>query len=457
MKYLLFLLGFVSFAQTATLESFGGQANNTSFNNATAYQNAINANIAGNLDKLILTGGAVYNFDTTINNNGAENLIIESSNTTRAEFFSDNLVTILKNTTNSHDITYNYIKVNSTYSDGDSGAGNNNALFYLSESAPNIYNYFFHQVEMTCPNSNTNGIKLYVQNGETFRGLTVTDSYFHDLGRMGVETVNHDPPKPTTRVYDVTVTGSTFENTGLSPVGYGMGVSLSGRTDGFLLENNVFVNNKTTAVELIGVINGTVRNNNMSGVGSPVHIVNGDGINNEDILVENNEADTSNGLVIQQSLRLIFRNNIFQSATRNYINGMANSSFTNDYFSSNNIAVFQFPSSTNPITNYNNVMNNVRLEKNGGTILQVGTSGSLTLNGVELYNTSSTFTESNVSYNNVGNWLNDVYQGSQGGDINSYAPRFSYVGNTEDEEVAGPYTPVVKGQSAMYFLKWINN
>lgn len=435
MRYLITLLFSISVAgQTATLESFGGVANNTGVNNASAWASAISANAAGNLDILVLEGGSSYNFDSTVNLHGANNLVVRSSNTTRATMFSDNLIVLINNTSNSNNVDFEYIKFESTYADGDSGAGNNNALVYISNSAPSVNNYSFDQCEWTAPNCNTNAMKVYVQNGESLNGITVTNSYIHDMGRMGLETVNHDDPRDTDRVQNITFENNIVEDIGLSPIGHGMGISLSGRTRYIEIHNNQFISCKVTGVEQIGVKNANITNNHHSGLGSPIHLVNGSGfINNEDILIANNEStiEMEDGMVFIQVTRLTSRDNIFRSQDRHYMQGVSNSTFTNDYYSSNKTAVFQYVATNNAVSNSNVTFTNCRLDRlNGGTMMQTATSGSLSLVGCELYNTTNTFTEGNVSYTNVGNWLNGVYQGSQGGDINNHTPRFSFVGNT---------------------------
>jgi hypothetical protein len=312
-----------------TFESYGANGNGT-FNNVTAW----NAMVADHANIDVVTFDGVYNFDTTVNLPNVNGLILRGSGTSRATFFTDNLNNIISaNTGTLNNFTLENIKFESTHT--STGQGNSNALFALADHTGANINFI--NCEFTAPNAVTNGFKLYAIVGNLYTDITFRDNYFHNLGRMAIETVNH-PIEDLNgqRITRVIVENNIIEDTGL--VIYGMGVSFSGRNDDCIIRYNTFNNNPTVAIELIGVENCDVYGNIVTGLGSPWHVVRlnipGGTVTrpNNNVDIYDNFFNSTSGAVFIGGENVRSVNNYYAANSNMFVQNYRNLSFTNDTF-----------------------------------------------------------------------------------------------------------------------------
>lgn len=99
----------------------------------------------------------------------------------------------------------------------------------------------------TVPNANTNAIKFNAStasgglaNARNYQRVSIVDSTFKDVGRMGIEYLNHYLDGQI-RLFDLSVERNRFENCGLSG-SYGMSASFSGLGTGIRANYNETIN-----------------------------------------------------------------------------------------------------------------------------------------------------------------------------------------------------------------------
>jgi len=335
-------------AQMRSGEHYGMKANDVEFDNAQAFQAAIADHKNGNLTTLQLNG--LYNFNTTVNLDETNGLLITNKGDKKAVLFSKTLYSIIVNRKPSKNISFKNIKFESVvHTNPDDLKGHDNALLYIARET-NTFAWRIENCEFTAPNAPINGIKIYVLDGNMVSDISIRNSYFHDLGRMGAETVNHDKPLKTARISNVIFEGNRVERTGL--VISGMGISLSGRNTDCLIQHNIFKDNPNCAIEIAGNMNTDILNNTMHGSGSAVHIVDGPGMFNSDIYMQCNTADVIEGNVYINAVQILNENNSWTSKTKNYIKGVDNFVTNNDHIKTSKTAVFQiFGSAVRPTHN----------------------------------------------------------------------------------------------------------
>jgi len=170
---------------------------------------------------------------------------------------SGNLVTLLQFRGTINNITFENIAFNSTssYTSVDKGAG----IVYFDGSFEDI---LFENCEFTCPNVVSNGLKFLSEGASRSKNITIYNCNFHDIGRMGVETQNHNYDG-IARITDVIVTECNFEKLGTSSQ-YGMAVSLSGAGKNANISNNIIVDAKDRGIENVGWSNIKIANNAFS-------------------------------------------------------------------------------------------------------------------------------------------------------------------------------------------------
>ncbi|MCJ7758270.1 MAG: heparin lyase I family protein [Gillisia sp.] len=195
-----------------------------------------------------------YILPNTLVLNNLSNLKVTGAN---GAVIKGNLQTLLRFNGTANSISFNNIVFNSTstYTSSDGGAG----IVYFDGSVEDL---LFENCEFTCPNVVSNGLKIVSENASRSKNITINNCYFHDIGRMALETQNHNNDG-IMRITDVTVTNCQFNRMGLqSP--YGMAISLSGSGQNALLDNNNIVDSKDRGIENVGWSNITITNNTFS-------------------------------------------------------------------------------------------------------------------------------------------------------------------------------------------------
>lgn len=319
---------------TATLESFGGQANNTSFDNANALNAAFVASQNNTIDILQVQSNAVYNYDTMMDYVGTyfDSFEITTTGNDRATFFSDNLSTLGRIRTSFDAFKIEKIKFELTTT-APAPNFTNSACFIVNEGT--LRNLTIENCEFTAPASESNGFKINLtNNGATLDGLVIKDNYFHNIGMMGLEVVYHTyvagGEYELAGYFNVDAHGNRIENVG--QLMFGMGFSFSGPGQFINVYDNDFLNCVTTAVECIGCIDGDVYNNRFEGNGDIIHFARGSGRLN--IRVKSHD-NTSVGLLNGRYVFISGRdiesyNNTFNMTSGHSFRGIENMIINND-------------------------------------------------------------------------------------------------------------------------------
>ena len=192
-----------------------------------------------------------YQLSNTLNLNDLTNVTVKGE---EGAVISGNLVTLIQFRGTVNNITFENIEFNSTsnYTAKDYGAG----IVYFDGNAEDI---LFENCDFTCPNVVSNGLKFVSQGTSRSKNITVYNCNFHDIGRMGVETQNHDYDG-IARITDVKVTECNFERLGTASQ-YGMAVSVSGAGKNADISNNIIEDAKDRGIENVGWSNITITNN----------------------------------------------------------------------------------------------------------------------------------------------------------------------------------------------------
>jgi parallel beta-helix repeat protein len=315
-----------------------------------------------------------------------------------------NSISLLRFRGGAKNITFKNIEFNSTStSKSETGGG---IVYFDQATAENI---LFENCDFSCPNLNSNGLKFVSEGNARSKNITINNCNFHDIGRMAIETQNHDNDG-IMRITDVTVTNCEFNRMGLqSP--YGMAISLSGSGQNALLDNNNIVDSKDRGIENVGWSNITITNNTFSSPntdydlitcqtamagGTPYIynvVINGNsgtvtGSNNHLVTISNcdgtkffNNDFHADALILYSTINSEFYDNTYYSdgAIGLYIESNSNNnSFHDNTFATTadnaNTVVIYAPSSGNVLTN------NVLLNEGSGGTLYNDYDGGNTLN-----------------------------------------------------------------------------
>ena len=325
-------------------EWYGMIPNNDNIDNRDYFQRIINAHLQGNVDKILFEGS--YNFNTTAKLDYAENLTLQGTGSGRATFYSNYIHRILVTNNPTKNITISNIKFQSNVDNWISEQTANNAaiLYWESTTADGIY---IDNCEFTAPKIMSNGMKIWVETDDVVTNVRISNSYFHDTGRMGFETVNHQGPLAAERIKNVVFENNVVERTGLitNPNSHGMGVSFSGRNVNVSIRNNKFTDHTDCAIEIIGNYNTEIINNEMNGIGSPVHIVrlytSSGTIVNDQITLKGNIANTYDGSSFINATNVVSEDNVWNTSKRVFVQGVSNFIVNNDIYRVSEIAVFQ--------------------------------------------------------------------------------------------------------------------
>ena len=327
MKYLIIL--FTSFCYSQSTVSFDSYTGST---NEEKWSTMVSGYTSG--DIVEFTSGQTYNFTSIVDLHQVDGLTLRSTSTTKARLITNQrgIITRVDGVIHSADnLLIENLYFESTATIG--GQGNANALINFGYGSGD--NITITNCEFTAPNASTNAIKIYADTNSIYSNLTFTDNYIHSMGRMGIETVNHRMPVAVNRIFNIVITGNRIEDVG--EVIYGMGVSLSGRNTDALIENNTFLNAPTCAVELIGGLRNTVKNNLFEGTGDPFHavrlnIIDNNTIVNETVLLEDNVSTMTGAISLIGVDGMISRNNTWTGNRNMFFQNVANVRFINDDF-----------------------------------------------------------------------------------------------------------------------------
>lgn len=336
---LLFFVSVVNGQTTHVFDNFAGATTEVKWGNM---YNAVKAT-TGN-DIVQFTSGQIYDLTNMVHLHEVNGITLTTTGTGKATLRSSitNVISRADGTPHgANNVLHNNIKFETTAVQSGIEGSANSLVFYGYSSGANID---FTNCEFTAPNAMTNAIKILANATGEYSGIDIDNVYIHDMGRMGIETVNHYFPLTTNRIHDVTITNSTIDNVGLvtnsSGNVYGMAISFSGRNTDMLIENTSFNNAPNTAVEMIGGLRNTVNNNTMSGVGDPIHAVrlnasegNGTTIPNEDVLLTNNVSTMTGAISLINVDGLVSRNNSWYGSRNMYFEGVRNILFEDDTIS----------------------------------------------------------------------------------------------------------------------------
>lgn len=142
-----------------------------------------------------------------------------------------------------------------------SGAGYNYALFESFHT--NVDNVVFDDMDFSVPKCVVNGMHIVCEaSGKYVKDLTISNSRFTNIGRMGVEIQNHAADM-IPRLFNVKLLNNSFKNIGIYsfPDGNGMGLSVSGSGSGTVIDKNYFENTLLYALEVVDGSNSIVTNN----------------------------------------------------------------------------------------------------------------------------------------------------------------------------------------------------
>ena len=374
-------------------EWFGMVPGNMSYNNHQALSMAVQAHRDGIVSEIQLQAGEIYNFDNTIDFwEYVDGLTLSTFGNGRATLYSDNLDNIWRETQPCKNMFFKSIKFESTWT-GPVPNENEAALqFFYNTNMSGIY---IEDCEYTCPNIKANGLKFFANDNLEITDVSVRNSYFHHTGRMGCESVTGiSQGRP---VRNFVFEGNTFESPGL--IGNGMGVSIDGWSQNITIRNNTFINCSNTGIEFIGVFDGFIIGNQHTGLGSAIHIVNGSGVLNKDILIQDNEAVVTDGNIVIQAENIISENNSFVSDQRFYLENCINYTSTNDSYS-----IRGYNEAFGQATSLWQMTSDSSLEFNNCVIRALNnvpvSNSSISLNCSDVYILSS------GSFGNSGNYIN---------------------------------------------------
>lgn len=280
-----------------------------------------------------------YSLPNTLNLNDISNLKVRGAD---GAVITGDLVTLIQFSGTAKYISFNNIQFNSTssYTSEDGGAG----IVYFDGSAEDI---LFENCHFTCPKVVSNGLKFVSEGANRSKNITIAKCHFKDIGRMAIETQNHDNDG-VIRLTDVSVTECDFDGLGLqSP--YGMAISLSGSGKNAEISKNTIVDAKDRGIETVGWRHITIADNNFSSPNTacnPIAIqkdINGADYMDE-ILVSGNKGtvygDSPHLIEISNCDGLTYTYNSFHTDAL-HIGDVQNSAFTyNVHYSDGGIGLY---------------------------------------------------------------------------------------------------------------------
>ncbi len=299
--------------------------------NATVISNVseLIAGLKSDANLYLLPG--TYTINSTINLRNIYNLNIVGAD---GVLIKGNLVNLIQFEEKAQNITFKNIGFNST----SSAKGLHGGLVYFNQaSAENI---LFDGCSFTCPNTDTNGLQFVSQGSFRSKRIEIINCEFENIGRMAIETINHNGDD-IVRIEDVIIKNNNFNNLGTASP-YGMAISLSGTGRNATLSGNTIIDAKTHGIENVAWSDVVIQNNTFSFTknsynpismgrragGSQymtgVSITGNSGTvsGNDSHLIELNNCD---GLEYS-------KNSIYADAL--HLNDVKNSSFTNNFHSS---------------------------------------------------------------------------------------------------------------------------
>jgi len=319
-----------------------------------------NATIISNVDQLIAGLKSDENLYVKAGNYKLPNTLylydISNLKVTGADGaeISGDLETLLHFRGTTKNIDFNNVKFNSTsnLTSTEYGPG----IVYFDGSIEDI---LFEKCEFTSPQVASNGLKFAAYPTSTSRNIISNKCNFFDIGRMAIETVNHnndDVP----RITDVKVTECNFERLGLqSP--YGIAVSLSGSGEHAVISNNKIFDANDIGIENVAWNNVLIENNTFSSENhayDPISMNRRHGGNlfmTNVIIVGNSGSVSGSGshmMELNHSDGLLYKQNSINADAIN-LSYVKNSSFTDNFHTSDGgIGLYvENESSNNTFTN----------------------------------------------------------------------------------------------------------
>ncbi|WP_026839412.1 hypothetical protein [Gillisia sp. JM1] len=212
------------------------------------------ANIKSGATLYLLSG--TYTLTSRINLRNIYNLNISGADGVIIEGNLENLIRFEEEAQN---ITFKNIGFNSIYTSKSLDYGG--LIYFNNASAENI---LFDGCNFTCPYTNTNGLKFVSQGPYRSKNIVIINSKFQDIGRMAIETVNHDADD-VVRIEDITVKNCSFNNLGTASI-YGMAVSLSGTGRNAIISNNTIVDARDRGIENVAWDNVIIQDNTLTSI-----------------------------------------------------------------------------------------------------------------------------------------------------------------------------------------------
>ncbi|TVZ27532.1 hypothetical protein JM83_2580 [Gillisia sp. Hel_I_86] len=197
-----------------------------------------------------------YTLNARINLRNIYNLNISGAD---GVVISGNLETLIQFEEDANNISFKNISFNST---STAKAINFGGLVNFSQT--NAENILFDRCSFSSPNTDTNGLKFVSQGPYRSKKIEIINCKFQDIGRMAIETVNHDGDD-IVRFEDITVKDCYFNNLGTASI-YGMAISISGTGNNAEILNNIIVDAKDRAIENVAWNNVVIANNTFSSI-----------------------------------------------------------------------------------------------------------------------------------------------------------------------------------------------
>jgi len=288
----------------------------------------------------------IYNLNIT----GADNVVIQGK--------LENLIRFEEDAEN---ISFNNIVFKST---STAKATDYGGLIYFNNA--NARNIHFEVCTFSCPNTDTNGLKFVSQGPYRSKKIVIINCTFQDIGRMAIETVNHDYDD-VFRMEDVTVKDCYFNNLGTKSK-YGMAISLSGTGKNAEITDNIIIDAKDRAIENVAWNNVLIQNNELTTVKNAYNPISmnrraGGSLYMKDVIVKGNSGKVTGNsphlIELYHLDGLEYSNNNF-SADALHLNDVKNSSFRDNFHSSDGGIGLYVEYKSNSNTFYDNTLISVR-------------------------------------------------------------------------------------------------
>ncbi|MCM4156131.1 hypothetical protein [Gramella sp. AN32] len=274
---------------------------------------------------------------------------------------SGNLETLIQFEEDAHNISFKNVTFNSTSS---TTAINFGGLINFSQT--NAENILFDGCRFSSPKIDTNGLKFTSQGPYRSSKIMIINCIFQDIGRMAIETVNHDWDD-ISRFEDVTVKDCYFNNLGTTSK-YGMAISLSGTGRNANILNNIIVDAKDRAIENVAWNDVVIENNSFSSVNNAYNPITlnrraGGSLYMTGVaIIGNSGTVTGNAAHLNELYNcdgLEYSKNSFY-ADALHLSDVKNSSFTNNFHSSDGGIGLYVENKSNSNTFYDNTFITIR-------------------------------------------------------------------------------------------------